>query len=144
MIKIHNNGIDAAISHMNYKPDGRLKVTLPTVWGDDVHGDTPVVYRIIRKEDNLLLQGFRVNKTQSGTLVHPKADQLVNGAVWVGLSSLFWSDYAVDGDGAPRFVAIANRFRGQNYEQFYIDETNPVWVGVLNIEDDIVKSFPRW
>ncbi|MNU19650.1 hypothetical protein D3C71_78830 [compost metagenome] len=144
MIKIFNNGIDAAINYMNYTEDARLKKSFPFIWGDDNYGDTPVAYRIRKEGDHLLLQGFRVNKTTAGALIHPKAEFVANGDVWVGRSDLFWNDYAVDGDGAPRFVAIANKYRDQNYPQFYVDLGNPVWVSVLEVsKDETIREFPK-
>jgi len=148
MIKIHNNGIDAAINYMNYKEDGRPKGSLPGTWADGYGLEKPVAYRIHKEGAHLLLQGFLVSSQQGEgsnlTEIDPKAERIASGDVWVGRSSQFWGDYSPNGDGAPRFVAVANAFRDQRYPKFFVDTSNPVWVGVLEIvNDDIVRAFPN-
>ncbi len=137
MIRNNRFGIEAVLSHMNYDQAGRPKTTFAAKYGT-----TPIVYVIHEDEANQIItvKGY---KLIAGGKIEPRLE-IEDDRYWVGRSDLVWSDYAVDGDGAPRYVCMHNRFRNQTYPSFSVDTGNPVWVSVLEVSRfGVINEFPK-
>jgi hypothetical protein len=124
--------IPAILHSMNYARDERLKVSLPTT-----QAGRPIVYRVLQEGNYVMLRGFVV--TEVGDTIKPE-QALTAGEVWIGMSNAVWNDYSPDGDGAPRFVVMHNRFRDRKFENFTVNFDDTAWVSCMEVRAGILHA----